>query len=92
MLPTLRDGDRLLIDRASRPLPGDVAIIRFPDGEISVKRVDLVEPEGYFVTRDNPRIGRDSWTLGGLAIPPQDVLARVVRVVWPLRRSGTRRS
>jgi SOS-response transcriptional repressor LexA len=89
MLPTLHDGDLLLIDRFRRPNPGDLAILRFPDGEISVKRVELIEPEGYLVTRDNPRAGRDSWTLGGLAIPPEEVLAKVVRVVWPLRRSAT---
>jgi len=83
MQPTLDDGDLLLIDRWRRPVVGDLAIIRFPDGEVSVKRVDLIEPEGYFVTRDNPNRGRDSWTLGGLAISHDDVLARVIRRIGP---------
>lgn len=83
MQPTLDDGDLLLIDRWRKPTVGDLAIIRFPDGEISVKRVDLIEPEGYFVTRDNPNRGRDSWTLGGQPIPAEDVLARVIRRIRP---------
>ncbi len=86
MLPTLADGDWLLINRRRSPKVSDLAIVRFADGEVSVKRVDLIGDEGYFVTRDNPRVGRDSWTLGGVAIPPTDVLATVVTRLWPPKR------
>ena len=86
MQPTLRDGDLLLIDRSRRPTVGELAIVRFADGEVSVKRIDLIEEDGYFVTRDNPQQGRDSWTLGGVAIPSADVLATVITRVGPPRR------
>lgn len=86
MQPTLRDGDLLLINRSRRPTVGELAIVRFADGEVSVKRVDLIDPNGYFVTRDNPQQGRDSWTLGGVAIPSADVLATVITRVGPPRR------
>ncbi|HNA99714.1 MAG TPA: S24 family peptidase [Marmoricola sp.] len=86
MQPTLFDGDWLLIDRNRQPGPGELVIVRFSDGEVSVKRVDLIEPAGYYVTRDNPRMGRDSWTLGGVPIPTEDLIATVVRRIHPLRR------
>lgn len=83
MSPTLRDGDRLLARYGATPAPGDLVLLRFPDGEVSVKRVELVEPGGIMVTRDNPQEGRDSWTLGGVAIPHHDVLGSIRIRLWP---------
>jgi phage repressor protein C with HTH and peptisase S24 domain len=84
MLPTLRDGDRLLVRYGVPPKVGRLAVVRLPDGVVAVKRVGHREPDGWWVERDNPSEGVDSWTVG--AIPDADVVARVVGRVWPLLR------
>lgn len=87
MEPTLVDGDRLLVRHFGRPRPGDIAIVAFPDGVLAVKRLAFREEAGWWVERDNPMAGVDSWTVG--AIAPEDVLAIAVCLVWPPR--GLRR-
>lgn len=84
MQPTLWDGDRLLVRYGSAPRIGGLAVVRLPDGVVAVKRVVRREPDGWWVERDNPSEGVDSWLVG--AIPEGDVLARVVRRIWPLFR------
>jgi phage repressor protein C with HTH and peptisase S24 domain len=81
MQPTLCDGDRLLRHGAV-PRLGDLAVVRLPEGVLAVKRVTRREPGGWWVERDNPREGVDSWTVG--AIPDPDVVAVVLLRVWPL--------
>jgi signal peptidase I len=90
MEPTLYDGDRLLIRYAAEPKIGRLSIVRLPDRPVSVKRVTAQVDEGWWVERDNPHEGVDSWLVG--AIAPADVVARVICRVWPLtrRRRGTR--
>jgi phage repressor protein C with HTH and peptisase S24 domain len=80
MLPTLHDGDRLLLDHRAVPTPGRVAVVVLPDGTIAVKRLEHLADDGWWVTRDNPAEGVDSWTLGA---PVTDVLAIVRARVWP---------
>ena len=89
MLPTLRDGDRLLVLHGGRLRPGGLAVVRLPDGVLAVKRVVRREPGGWWVERDNPREGVDSWLVG--AIPDADVVARVLCRVWPPRRRRLQR-
>jgi phage repressor protein C with HTH and peptisase S24 domain len=84
MLPTLRDGDRLLVVHGARPRVGRLAVVRLPDGVLAVKRVTRREPGGWWVERDNPAEGVDSWTVG--AVPDSDVLARVLARLWPRPR------
>lgn len=84
MLPTLRDGDRLLVLHGARPRLGRPAVVRLPDGVLGVKRVTRREPGGWWVERDNPAEGVDSWAVG--AIPDADVVARVLGRVWPRPR------
>ncbi|MGH3455516.1 MAG: peptidase S24, partial [Nocardioidaceae bacterium] len=60
-----------------------LAVVRLPDGVVAVKRVVHRESGGWWVERDNPAEGVDSWAVG--AIPEADVLARVVRRIWPPR-------
>jgi signal peptidase I len=95
MLPTLRDGDRLLVRRASPgdadPPPGRLVVVRLPGGRPeSVKRLLRRDPEGWWVERDNPAEGVDSWLVG--AVPAGDLMGVVVGRVWPrpgpLRRRG----
>ena len=84
MEPTLYDGDRLLVLHGAPPRRGRLAVVRLPGGVVAVKRAVRREPEGWWVERDNPRAGVDSWTVG--AVPERDVLGRVL-LRLP-RRSG----
>jgi SOS-response transcriptional repressor LexA len=83
MEPTLRDGDRLLVRHGAPPRVGGLAVVRLPDGVVAVKRATRREGAGWWVERDNPAAGVDSWSVG--AIADADVMARVVVRVWPLR-------
>ncbi len=89
MQPTLYDGDRLLVDHARRPKVGRLLVVRLPDGVVAVKRAVRRERGGWWVERDNPEEGVDSWSVG--AIADEDVVAVVLLRVWPLLR-GQRRS
>jgi phage repressor protein C with HTH and peptisase S24 domain len=84
MRPTYHDGDLLLVLHGARPRPGRPAVVRLPGGVLAVKRVVRRERAGWWVERDNPREGVDSWTVG--AVPDEQVVARVVARVWPWRR------
>jgi len=87
MSPTLLDGDRLLVRYDAVPAAGDIVLVRLPadaDGEprpLAVKRAAHVEPGGWWVERDNPVVGLDSWAVGVVA--HRDVVAVVVGRVWP---------
>jgi hypothetical protein len=84
MQPTLYDGDRLLVLHGAPPRVGDLVVVRLPDGVVAVKRATRREPGGWWVERDNPREGVDSWLVG--AVPDRDVLARVLVRAWPPSR------
>jgi phage repressor protein C with HTH and peptisase S24 domain len=86
MRPTLLAGDRLLVQHGAAPRLGDLVVVRLPDGVVAVKRVTSREPEGWWVERDNPAEGVDSWSVG--AIPDHDLLAVVRFRAWPLVRRG----
>jgi signal peptidase I len=83
MEDTLFDGDRLLIRYATPPRRGRLVVVRLPDRPLSVKRAVHRVPGGWWVERDNPDEGVDSWLVG--AVPDRDVVASVVCRVWPLR-------
>ena len=76
MEPTLRAGDRLLAAYGGRPRPGDLVLVRLPGRPLAVKRATRREPGGWWVERDNPDEGVDSWVVGTLA--DEDVLGVVV--------------
>ena len=88
MQPTLRAGDRLLVQHGATPRDGDLAVVRLPDGVVAVKRVTGRRDGGWWVERDNAAEGVDSWLVG--AIPDDDLVAVVRARVWPLarRRAG----
>jgi hypothetical protein len=85
MEPTLYDGDQLLVRYGGRPRAGRLAVVRLPGGPLSVKRLAFRDGDGWWVERDNPREGVDSWQVG--AVPAPDVLATVVWRYWPPRRT-----
>ena len=84
MEPTLREGDVLLVLHGGRPRLGRLLVVRLPGGVLAVKRAVRREPDGWWVERDNPREGVDSWRVG--AIADEDVVARVLARV----RRGSR--
>jgi phage repressor protein C with HTH and peptisase S24 domain len=87
MQPALRDGDRLVVRPGGQPCAGRVAVVRLPGGRpLSVKRLAFRSGDGWWVERDNPAEGVDSWQVG--AVPESDVVAIVWARYWPLRRAG----
>jgi phage repressor protein C with HTH and peptisase S24 domain len=86
MLPTLADGDRLLVRSGCRgAAAGRMGVVRLPGGRpISVKRLARREGSNWWVERDNPDEGVDSWQVG--AIPDDDLLGVVVARLWPRPR------
>ena len=87
MLPTLRDGDLLLVRGGTaarrRARTGRLAVVRLPGGRpVSVKRLGVHDAGGWWVERDNPTEGVDSWQLG-VPVPDADVLGVVVLRLWP---------
>lgn len=89
MEPTLRDGDRLVVQWGGIPRIGRLAVVRLPDSAAgprppSVKRVTRRLQAGWWVERDNRAEGVDSWLVG--AVPDADVLGRVLLRLprwWP---------
>jgi SOS-response transcriptional repressor LexA len=87
MEPTLLDGDLLLVRTGEPAVPGALVVVRLPGRPgLAVKRAVRRDEDGWWVERDNPREGVDSWAVG--AVPEADVVAKVVRRMWPLRRIG----
>ena len=92
MEPALHEGDHLLVLYGARPRLGKLAVVRLPDDRagaprpLAVKRVTGPDPDGsdgWWVERDNPREGLDSWAIG--AIPAEGLRARVL-LRLPIRR------
>jgi hypothetical protein len=87
MEPTLHEGDRLLIRYAAVPRAGRIAVVRLPpeaDGTarpVAIKRLREPRDGGWWVERDNPAEGVDSWLVG--AIPVADVTALVLGRIRP---------
>ena len=94
MAPTLREGDLLLVDRVVRVRPGALVVARMPGAPLAVKRAQFWHADdaaqGWWLERDNPRKGTDSWAVGPVA--SQDVVAVVLGRVWPRPRVLVRRS
>ncbi len=91
MLPTLREGDRLLVRYGARVRPGDLVVARFPDGTLAVKRAQEQRrtaggAAGWWLLSDNPDEGVDSRHRGPVAA---DQVVAVVRLrMWPSPRMG----
>ncbi|CAA9343147.1 MAG: hypothetical protein AVDCRST_MAG72-960 [uncultured Nocardioidaceae bacterium] len=85
MEPTLVAGDRLLVRYGAAPRAGRLVVLRLPNGVVAVKRAVRRERTGWWVGRDNPDEGTDSWSVG--EIPDHDVIATVLFRLWPWRVS-----
>ncbi len=86
MRPTLRPGDLLLLRYGAVPRVGRLAVVRLPGRGLAVKRVTARVADGWWVERDNPAAGVDSWLVG--AIPTADLVAVVRCRLWPPPRRG----
>ncbi|HVW79313.1 MAG TPA: S24/S26 family peptidase [Mycobacteriales bacterium] len=86
MVPTLRDGDRVMVRLGVRKLPvGRVVLVELPDRPLSVKRLTAVEADGSVrVEGDNPYGSTDSRALG--ALDPATVKGVVLARLWPRPR------
>jgi hypothetical protein len=84
MQPTLYDGDCLVVRYGGMPRVGRLAVLRLPGGPLAVKRIAFRDGAGWWVERDNPDEGVDSWQVG--AVPEDRVLAVVLFRYWPPRR------
>ena len=95
MLPTLREGDLLLVRYGARTSPGALVVARFPDGTLTVKRAQEQRRTssggaGWWLVSDNPDEGVDSRHRGPVA---EDQVLAVVRLrLWPSPRMGRRLS
>ena len=86
MLPTLRDGDLLLVRYAAPVRPGALVLARFADGTLAVKRAverrtSRSGAPAWWLLSDNPDQGVDSRHRG--AVADDQVAAVVVARVWP---------
>lgn len=104
MEPTLHDGDVLLVLHRARPRVGSVVVVELPRDDagharpLSVKRLtgtDPADPGRWWVERDNPAEGVDSWLVGSL--PSSALRARVLgrltrRGLQPLRNKESGRT
>jgi Peptidase S24-like len=87
MMPTLADGDVVLVAGGRRgrlrARGGRLAVVRLSaDRPLSVKRLGLRDADGWWVERDNPAEGVDSWQLGR-PVPDADIVGVVLLRVWP---------
>jgi phage repressor protein C with HTH and peptisase S24 domain len=86
MLPTLAPGDVLLVRRGRRGAAvGRLAVVDLGGGRpAAVKRLASRQVGGWWVERDNPAEGVDSWLVGEIA--DAGVSGIVAARVWPRPR------
>lgn len=87
MSPTLSDGDVVLVSRRTRPRPGAVVLVGWPQRpeQLSVKRIVGRHGDGWWVLGDNPDGSTDSRQLGSAQVYAV-VLARLSPSIRGLRR------
>lgn len=85
MIPSLHDGDCLLVRRGARIRPGDVVVVRFArqPAMLAVKRAVRRVDGGWWVEGDNRGVADDSRRYG-----PADVVGRALLRWWPPSRLG----
>jgi phage repressor protein C with HTH and peptisase S24 domain len=80
MVPTLRDGDALLVLRHGRVRPGQVVVGRFRSRPelLVVKRAVRPESDGWWLEGDNAFVTDDSRAFG-----VADVIGPAILRYWP---------
>src|SRR2546429_6137929 len=80
MAPSLTDGDLVLAELDAPVRPDAIVLVRWPNrpGQLSVKRAQWAEADGWFVVGGNPAGSTDSTPLG-----PATVLGVIRWRLWP---------
>ena len=87
MLPTLRNGQIVIVSHRREPSEGDVVVANHPTtGAAIIKRLVKIEADGYWLEGDahNPSTAaasQDSWTFGPVQL--NDISGTVV---WPRKK------
>ncbi|MFF1905248.1 nickel-type superoxide dismutase maturation protease [Kitasatospora sp. NPDC058218] len=83
MVPTLREGDQLLVRYGARIRPGAVVVFRHPFQQdlLVVKRAVERRAKGWWLLSDNRPVDSDSRSYG--AVPDELVLGRVLLRLRP---------
>ncbi|MFI1568744.1 nickel-type superoxide dismutase maturation protease [Streptomyces sp. NPDC020490] len=89
MVPTLRHGDRLVVQYGARIRPGDVIVLRHPFQQdlLVVKRAAERREGGWWVLGDNSYAGGDSTDYGTV---PEDLVLGKVRLRYRPRKPDQR--
>jgi nickel-type superoxide dismutase maturation protease len=83
MVPTLQPGDRLVVARLGRVVPGDLVVVKDPrsPSRLICKRVVSREHRHIVVRGDNVAASTDSRAFG--PVPMGWVVGRVLHRYWP---------
>jgi SOS-response transcriptional repressor LexA len=87
MIPTLRDGDRLLVRLGAPVRPGDVVLAVYdalPDRFV-IKRADHEVDGGWWLASDNSFAGGDSASHGRAVVHGRAIVRRAAGSVRPHR-------
>src|SRR5215213_8234499 len=79
MLPTLKDGEKVLVDRTAEIAVGDIVVARHPVEQNSelIKRIERINEHGhYFLVGDNLEDSNDSRHFG--AVTREYITGKVV--------------
>jgi nickel-type superoxide dismutase maturation protease len=71
MLPVLREGEQVVVDKNAKIKVGDIVIARHPfkKSVVMIKRVREIDEKGnYFLLGDNPDESEDSRAFGAVSI------------------------
>ncbi len=87
MLPTLKPGDMVLVNRMSylflSPKINDIVAVKDPrEGKVLIKRIMKIEGKSYFVQGDNKNASTDSRVFG--MIGRINIIGKVTDVKFPI--------
>ncbi len=81
MLPALKPGDVVLVNKLSTPGVGDVIVLKNPEDQkmLLIKKIQKVDDRKYFVMGNDLKKSRDSRHFG--LVEKKDIIGKVFYVV-----------